>query len=153
MTKKSISVCDQEADVAIDTMVKAVLATSVLPVVVNTGLTGTAMGAGCIAIGKVYGISLSDDDAWKLIKQFFLGAGTWFLAMNFGSKFLTMLIQATGIGYLFSVAIDATISAAAAYAIGSCAKAYFRNDYMGRNKPTKEELGRIFREQFKKHKQ
>ncbi len=149
---RSIQECDADADKEISNMVKAALGIALVPVVVNTALSATVLGAGCVAIGRAYGITITKDEAWKLVKQFLLGAGGWFLAMNFGTKFFTMLLQATGFGYGVGVALDAAICSAAAYAIGGCAKSYFRNDYLGKNKPSKEELKRLFREEFNKHK-
>ncbi len=152
MDKKSISECDADADKAISTMVKVVIATAAVPAHVNWALTATAMGAGAVAIGNAYGIKLFKEEGWKLCKQFFLSAGFWFLSMNVGSKVFSMIAESTGIGYGVGFAIDAAISAAAAWAIGACAKEYFRREYLGQNKPTKEELGKIFRDTFKKKK-
>lgn len=52
----------------------------------------------------------------------------------------------------FTLALDAATSAAFAWAIGSTAKAYFRNEYLGKSKLTKEELGEIFRKAFRDQK-
>lgn len=149
---KTIHECDSDADSAIAAMVTTVVGTALVPAAVNWSLTAAAMGTGCIAIGKVYGVTLNKDEAWKLVKQFLLGAGTWFLAMNLGSKFLTTILQATGLGYGAGVALDGAISGAVAYAIGACAKEYFRRDFLGKNKPSKEELGELFRQAFNKKK-
>lgn len=110
------------------------------------------MGAGAVAIGKCYDVQLTKDEGWKLVKQFVLSAGMWFLSMNVGSKILSALMQSTGVGYAVGMALDAASSAAFAWAIGSTAKAYFRNEYLGNSRLTKEELGRIFREAFKEQK-
>lgn len=149
---KTISERDNDADGAIAAMVTAVVASAVTPAAVNWSLTAAAMGTGCVAIGKIYGITLTHDEAWKLIKQFLLGAGTWFLAMNLGSKFVAFLLQATGLGYGAGVLLDVSISAAVAYAVGACAKDYFRRDLLGKTKPTKKELSKIFKDAFNKKK-
>lgn len=47
-----VYVCDQDADVAIKTMMAAVVGTAVVPAHVNWALTASAMGAGAVAIGK-----------------------------------------------------------------------------------------------------
>ena len=47
---KSVYVCDQDADVAIKTMMAAVVGTAVVPAHVNWALTASAMGAGAVAI-------------------------------------------------------------------------------------------------------
>lgn len=146
---KSVYVCDSDADVAIKTMMAAVVGTAMVPAHVNWALTASAMGAGAVAIGKCYGVQLTKDEGWKFVKQFVLSAGLWFLSMNVGSKILSMLMESTGIGYGVGVALDAATSAAFAWAIGSTAKEYFRNEYLGKQKLTKEELGEIFRKAFR----
>lgn len=146
---KSVYVCDNDADVAIKTMMAAVVGTAMVPAHVNWALTASAMGAGAVAIGKCYGVQLTKDEGWKFVKQFVLSAGLWFLSMNVGSKILSMLMESTGIGYGVGVALDAATSAAFAWAIGSTAKEYFRNEYLGKQKLTKEELGEIFRKAFR----
>ena len=147
---KSVYVCDQDADVAIKTMMAAVVGTAVVPAHVNWALTASAMGAGAVAIGKCYGVQLTKDEGWMFVKQFVLSAGMWFLSV--GSKILSMLMESTGFGYAVGAALDAATSAAFAWAIGSTAKAYFRNEYLGKSKLTKEELGEIFRKAFRDQK-
>ena len=149
---KSIYVCDQNADAAIKTMMGAVVGTAIVPAHVNWALTASAMGAGAIAIGKCYDVQLTNEEGWKFVKQFVLSAGMWFLSMNVGSKILSMLMESTGIGYGIGIALDAATSAAFAWAIGSTAKAYFRNEYLGKSRLTKEELGEIFRKVFRDQK-
>ena len=130
----------------------AVVGTAIVPAHVNWALTASAMGAGAVAIGKCYGVELTKDEGWKFVKQFVLSAGMWFLSMNVGSKILSMIMESTGIGYGVGMAIDAATSAAFAWAIGSTAKAYFRNEFLGKSKLTKEELGEIFRKAFREQK-
>lgn len=149
---KSVYVCDQDADVAIKAMMGAVVGTAIIPAHVNWALTASAMGTGAIAIGKCYDVQLTKEEGWKFVKQFVLSAGMWFLSMNVGSKILSMLMESTGIGYGIGIALDAATSAAFAWAIGSTAKAYFRNEYLGKSRLTKEELGEIFRKAFKDQK-
>ncbi len=148
----TVTVKDEKADKAIKSMVVAVVGTAAVPAHVNWALTATAMGAGVIAIGVCYDVKLTKDEAWKLVKQFFLAAGSWFIAMNIGSKIFAMILSSTGIGHFGAMALDGAISGAAAYAIGACAKEYFRRDYLGKSAPTKKELGDLFREAFKKKK-
>lgn len=151
MSKKPIYECDEQADDAIRTMVATVVGTAAIPAHVNWSLTATAMGAGVVAIGLIYDVQLTKEEGWKLVKQFFLGAGFWFVTMNVGSKIFTAILESTGIGYLGGVALDGAISAASAWAIGACAKEYFRRDYIGKNRPTIDELGEIFRDTFKNY--
>lgn len=148
----TLSERDSKADAAIRAMIVAVIGTALVPAHINWALTASAMGVGVIAIGAAYDVKLNKDEAWKYIKQFFLAAGSWFIAMNIGSKIFSMILSSTGIGHVGAVALDSAVSSAAAYAIGACSKEYFRRDYQGKSKPSKEELGRIFRETFKKHK-
>ena len=151
MDKKDIALCDKDADEAIKVMMAAVATTAVIPAAVNWTITATAMGTGCVAIGKAYGVSLSKENGEKLVIQFLKGAGLWFLAMQIGSKVVTAIMEFTGLGYGAGVAIDAATSAAFAWAIGKTAKSYFRSSYLG-NKLTKEELGEIFRKAWKENK-
>ncbi len=148
----NISICDEKADNAITAMVTGLVGGAIVPAHINWGIAAAAMGAGVIAIGKAYGFQLSKDDGWKLVKQFFLGAGFFWLAVNVGSKIFAAIAETTGIGYGAGVALDAAMSGAQAWAVGACAKEYFRREYQGKSKPTKEELGQLFRDTFKKHK-
>jgi uncharacterized protein (DUF697 family) len=110
------------------------------------------MGAGVVAIGLCYDIKLTKDEGWKLVKQFIISAGFWFLSMNVGSKILSALMQSTGLGYGAGVALDAASSAAFAWAIGATAKEYFQREFLGKTKLSTEQLGQIFRDAFKEHK-
>ena len=148
----SVYECNEKADLAIAAMVTTVVGTAVVPAAVNWAVTASAMGTGAVAIGKCYGIKLTSDEGWKLVKQFVYAAGGWFLGLNVGSKILTALMQFTGLGYGAGVALDATVSAALAWAIGATSKEYFRREYLGKSKLSKDELGKIFREAFKDHK-
>ncbi len=151
MGRRSIEECDMDADSAIKAMMAAVVGTAVIPAAVNWALTASAMGAGTVAIGKAYGVSLSKENGEKLVIQFIKGAGLWFLGMQVGSKVITAILQFTGLGYGAAVALDAATSAAFAWAIGATAKSYFRTEYKG-GKLSKEELGEIFRKAFKDRK-
>ena len=134
---------DRKADQRINTMIGTVVATSALPTQVNWATTASAMGAGVISIGLCYEVKLNRDEAWHLIKQFFSAAGFWFLGMAVGSRILSLIFATTGVGYLGAVFLDATVSSAIAYAIGACAKAYFKGV------KNIDELGKIFRERFR----
>lgn len=149
---KSVYVCNENADKSIAGMMATVVGTALVPAHVNWALTASAMGAGVVAIGLCYDIKLSKDEGWKLVKQFIMSAGFWFLSMNVGSKIISALMETTGIGYGAGVAIDAATSAAFAWAIGATAKEYFQREYLGKVKLSKDELGEIFRKAFKDHK-
>jgi uncharacterized protein (DUF697 family) len=137
---------DEKANVAIGTMVGAVIGTSIIPAYVNWAITATAMGAGVVAIGLCYGVELTTDEAWHLVKQFIHAAGFWFMGMIVGTRILSMILTSTGIGYFGAVALDATVSGALAYAIGEASKAYFKGV------TNKKVLGNVMRDKFKVHK-
>jgi uncharacterized protein (DUF697 family) len=143
---------DEKADNAITAMVSAVIGTALVPAHVNWALTGSAMGAGVIAIAACYKQHLSKDEAWKLVKDFFLAAGAWFVAMELGTKIFSAILSTTGIGHVAAVGLDGAISGVAAYAIGRVAKEYFRRGYLGDSRPTKQEIKTMFRDAFAKKK-
>ena len=146
--RSSLAVCDANADEAIKAMVTAAVGTAIIPAHVNWACSASAMGAGVVSIGLCYDVKLSKDEGWKLVKQFIYSAGGWILSMNVGSKLFAALAQSTGLGYGAGVTIDSAASAAFAWAIGESAKEYFRRDYLGKSKMSKEELGRFFRNAF-----
>jgi uncharacterized protein (DUF697 family) len=148
MTTKSISSCDFDADNCINVMISACCAAAFVPAQVNWALITSAMGVGVVGIGLSYDVSITKEEAWKLVKQFFTAAGSMWLMLNIGSKMLSMILSATGIGHFGAVVLDVAISGAQAYAVGSCAKEYFRRDYLGKSKPTTQELGKLFRDAF-----
>lgn len=151
-TTKTIEECDRNADTAIKTMIAACVGGAVVPAHINWTIVAAALGAGVVAIGVCYDVKMNKDEAWKLIKQFFLAAGTVFLMLNIGSKIISIILASTGIGYAGAVGLDTVVSGAQAYAVGACAKEYFRRDFLGKKRPSKEELGQIFRDAFKKKK-
>lgn len=148
---KSIEQCDSDADEKIGLMIAGMVGGAVVPAAINWTIVIAAMGAGVVSIGNCYGYSISKEGGADLVKQFFLSAGTTWLMLNVGAKICTAILQMTGIGYVGGAAIDAVISAAQAYAVGGCAKAYFRKKYQGKS-ISKDELGKIFREKFKEYK-
>lgn len=147
-----VNVCNEKADKAIRVMMSGVAVAALVPAHVNWTLMASAMGTGVVAIGYCYGIKLTKDEGWKLIKQFVLSAGFWFLSVNVGSKMLTAFMETTGLGYGVGVTIDVAISTAFAWAIGAASKEYFQREYLGKSKLSKEELGEIFRDAFREQK-
>lgn len=133
---------DEKSDQAIIAMVTAVTGTAIIPAHVNWALTATAMGVGVVAIGNCYGVQVNKEEAWQLIKEFIRAAGFWYVGMAVGSKIVAAILSSTGIGHIGAIALDATISAAIAYATGACAKVYFKGE---RNKKV---LGEAFRKNF-----
>ena len=146
-TKEQLIECDAKADCAIKVMMAAVAAAAIIPAHVNWAATAAAMGVGCAAIGKAYGFNLSKGEGWMLAKQFLIGAGTYFLAMNVGVKIFAALAETVGFGYVIGAAIDAAFCSAAAWAIGGCARSYFRNMAQG-NQQLPSEYKRQFQEMY-----
>lgn len=148
---KSIEECDRQADKTIAIMITGMVGGAIVPAAINWSISMTAMGAGVVAIGHDYGYTLDKEGGADLVKMFFSAAGSTFIAFSVGSKICSSLMQATGGGYLLGVALDVVVSGAQAYAVGGCAKAYFRKKYLGQT-ISKEELGKIFRERYKQYK-
>jgi uncharacterized protein (DUF697 family) len=144
----TITECDRRADVAVNTMVKSMVALALVPAHVNWALVATAMATGVVAIGLSYEVKLTRDEAWKLIRQFFMAAGLTFMMLQCGSKILAMILATTGIGYGGAVALDCAISAAQGYAVGMGAREHFRREFLGSQPLSQADLGRLIRESF-----
>lgn len=151
MTKEELQICDEKADAAIKAMIASMIGGAVIPAAINWAIVAAAMGAGCVAVGKAYGIKLTKEQGGALCKEFILGAGLTFLALNVGTKLIAGILEATGLGYGAGVALDAVVSAAQAYAVGWSAKTHFRKLVQG-EKATPEELRKVFRAKFKEFK-
>lgn len=147
----SVYECNEKADLAIAAMVTCVVGTG-LPTRMNWALTAQAMGAGAAAIGKCYGIELTTDEGGELIRHITLGTGVYFLAMNVGSNIIAALIDPTGFGKNPHITVDAVTAVAFAWAIGAASKEYFQREYLGESRLSNKELGMIFRETYKNHK-
>jgi uncharacterized protein (DUF697 family) len=133
---------DEDADLVILTMIEGCAAAAVAPVAVDWAIAAGALGAGVVGIGCCYGVKITKEEAWKLIKQFIKGAGLAWSGFAFGSKIFTVIMKFTGFGYLGGMALDAVMSSAIAYAVGGCAKSYFKGDHDTKN------LGKQFRDMF-----
>ncbi len=149
---KSVSICDEKADKAIAAMVAGIAAAAVIPAQFNWALVAGAIGAGVVAIGACYGRTLSKEEGWDLAKTFFLSAGAMYIGIELGSKVIAAIMSMTVIGHAAAVALDATVSGAAAFAVGKVGKEYFRRDYLGKARPSKAEMGQLFRDAFKRKK-
>jgi len=149
---RNVFECDEKADVAIGAMVLAAVGGEIAPPMIDWGVAMAAMGSGVVAIGIIYDVKLTKDEAWKLVKQFILSAGFTWVALNAGTQIFKAIMKVTGWGYGPDVVLGSVITGAIAYAVGACAKEYFRRDYMGKGRPSTEELGKIFREAFDKKK-
>lgn len=130
---KTVEECDKQADRTIAIMITGMVGGAIVPAAINWSISMTAMGAGVVAIGHDYGYTLDKEGGADLVKMFFSAAGSTFIAFSVGSKICSSLMQATGGGYLLGVALDVVVSGAQAYAVGGCAKAYFRKKIFGTN--------------------
>lgn len=137
---------DEKADNAIRIMVGATAAAAAVPAHVNWAIMASALGVGVVSIGKCYGTALNKDEAWKLVVQFIKGAGIAWAGFAIGYKVLAAIIESTGLGYFGAAAVDVAVSSAIAWAVGACAKAYFKGER------DKKALGSIFRNTFEKNK-
>jgi uncharacterized protein (DUF697 family) len=117
---------DERADRIIKGMATASAAMGVLPIPVLPFMATAATGV--VAIGRCYGVELTKDEAWKLIKQVFKAAGTTYMATYVGWNFILMLGKATGFGIPVAMVLDGAQSAAISYAVGAAAKAYFKGE-------------------------
>ncbi|MCR5662089.1 MAG: DUF697 domain-containing protein [bacterium] len=147
----NINECDRRADDVIAGMVSSMTAGALAPAAINWVIVMSAMGAGVMSIGSCYTIKISKEEAADLIKQFFLSAGLTWCMLNVGAKICAAVFEATGFAYAPVVVADAVLSASQAFAIGSCAKAYFRKKYQGGD-ITDAELGQILKRKFKEYK-
>jgi uncharacterized protein (DUF697 family) len=137
---------EQKADAVIAGMVSTALGMAVIPVFLQVPFMG-AMATGVVAIGRCYEITLTKNEGWKLVKEFFKAGGYAFMATVVSGKLISLTVFATGIGYPGAVALDAVTGAAIAYALGAAAKAYFSGE------KDRQQLGAIMRQAFseKKH--
>jgi uncharacterized protein (DUF697 family) len=111
-----------------DSIIKGLMATGVTTAVIPAplGIPFIAVVAtGVVGIGRCYGVALNKQEAWKLIREFFKAAGITFTALQVGWTFISAIVNATGVGYPVSVALDATQATAISFAVGSAAKHYF----------------------------
>jgi hypothetical protein len=151
---------DQKADRIIAGMVSTGVATAVVPLPLGIPFMGAVAG-GVVAIGACYSVSLSKDEAWKLIREFFKAAGFTFFALNVGWQFITWIMYATGAGAPVAMALDTTQCVAIAYAVGEAAKFYFSKQAFNRQlgaklrgveKTDTRELGAIMRKAYRSKK-
>jgi uncharacterized protein (DUF697 family) len=118
---------DERADQIIKGMASTGVAVGLIPVPLGIPFMA-AVGTGVIAIGRCYGVELTKDEAWKLVREFFKAAGITYMATAVGWQFITALAKATGFGYPVAAALDAAQAAIIAYAVGAASKAYFKGE-------------------------
>lgn len=84
-------------------------ACSICPSPVTTGkLQVPFMGVlagGVVGIGASYGVTLTKDEGWKLVKEFFKAAGFTYAATIVRGKLISFAVAVTGIGYPGAVAL------------------------------------------------
>ena len=139
-----VSVLDANANIHVRNLTLAIGAISAAPVVVNWTAAVPLIVVCVCDIGKTYGFTISKDEAVHFIRQCFAGAGLLFVATNLAFKLAAGLLEATGIGYAWGFALDASITTAAAYAIGSSAKLYFRELFLHKERLSDEQIVRNF---------
>jgi uncharacterized protein (DUF697 family) len=132
---------EQKTDKIIKGMVSAGVATGVIPLPLGLPFMA-AVATGVVAIGACYGVELTRDEAWKLIREFFKAAGFTFFATNVGWQFITGLMYATGFGSPFAAALDTAQCVAIAYAVGAAAKHHFSGQR------SRRELGAVMRSAY-----
>lgn len=54
---------------------------------------------GVVGIGASYGVTLTKDEGWKLVKEFFKAAAFTYAATIVGGKLISFAVAVTGIGY------------------------------------------------------
>ena len=98
----------------------------------------------CNYVNKHYGYDYTAYDSVEDLVRILGGSG--------GLKAIKREIaESTGIGYVAGAAIDAAFCSASAWAIGGCAKSYFRNMALGKMQ-NPAEFGKLFREMYKAYK-
>jgi uncharacterized protein (DUF697 family) len=137
---------EQKADAIIKGMMSSGVAGAIIPLPLGIPFMGV-VAAGVVGIGVCYGVELTKDEAWKLIKEFFRAAGLTFMAINVGGLFISAVLNFSGAGYPVAVALDAAQATAIAYAVGTSAKVYFSGEH------SRKELGAVMRNAFKEAKQ
>jgi uncharacterized protein (DUF697 family) len=137
---------EEKADAVIAGLVSTAVAAAVIPVPLTVPFIGL-VASGVVAIGACYGVKLSKEEAWKLLREFFKAAGFTFMAINVGSVLLSAVMTVTGAGYVVGVALDAVQASAIAYAVGSAAKHYFAGEH------SRAALGAVMRAAFTQQKE
>lgn len=118
-----------KADEKADAIIKGLTATGIAAGAVPAPMLVPFMAAvasGVVAIGACYGVQLTKDEAWKLIREFFKAAGFVYVSAVVGGHFITWILTVTGLGLPVAMALDAATAAVVAYAVCTAAKHYFK---------------------------
>jgi len=116
---------DEKADKIIMGLTATGAAAGGIPVPLLVPFMGAVAG-GVVAIGACYGVQLTRDEAWKLIREFFKAAGFVWTATFIGGEFIVWILAATGAGLPVALALDAVQCTVIAYAVSTAAKHYFK---------------------------
>ena len=108
------------------------------PVIIDIGAFMVAMGGSVVAIGRCYDFKITKEEAGQLIKQFFCAAGMAFSFIFAGQKIVTSLLKSNPVSYTPSMAVDAVMCSATAYAIGSTSQQYFHKLAQGKTVSNRE---------------
>lgn len=144
LKKHDVSALDSKAEKHVRNLTIAVGAASAAPVLVNWTAVVPLIAVCICNIGKIYGFEVTKTGAVHFIKLCLSGAGMIFMATNLAFKFAAAFLQSTGVGYGWGLALDASITTAAAYAIGASAKLYFRDLYLNNKRMSENEIVRNF---------
>ncbi|MEJ2867382.1 DUF697 domain-containing protein [Actinomycetospora sp. OC33-EN08] len=131
-------------------------------VALNTGLGAVPFGVNIwtflgvtsvlvVALGAIYGHSVSHEGAGKIIKQIFMSVGATTLALTIGMKFFVEVMKGAGVitmggATAAGMALDAVLCGAVTYAIGFTSKKYFQQDQQMSPQQMKAEFNRSFDE-------
>jgi hypothetical protein len=116
---------DEKADKIIMGLTATGAAAGALPVPLLIPFMGTVAG-GVVAIGACYGVGLSRDEAWKLIREFFKAAGFVWTSAFIGTQLIAWIVTTTGVGVPVAMALETAEATLIAYAVGTAAKHYFK---------------------------
>jgi uncharacterized protein (DUF697 family) len=133
---------DEKADKIITGLMGTAVAGALIPLPLAVPFMAAVAG-GVVAIGTCYGVTLTKNDAWKLVREFFKAAGLTWTAINVGSVFISSVLYATGAGAPVAITMDVVQSTAIAYAVGQAAKHYFKGNR------SRDELGARMRDAFR----
>jgi uncharacterized protein (DUF697 family) len=116
---------DSRADRIIVEMMISVAAASTLTTAGGSWLQTGIVAVGIVRIARVYGVSLTRQEAGKFAVEALTMYGFYGIVGVLGGKALATAIEVTGVGLVGGMALDAGLTAAVAFALGQVAKAYF----------------------------
>jgi uncharacterized protein (DUF697 family) len=133
---------DKRADAVIAQTTGACALAAFAPTVSFILETGIGV-TGIIRIARIYGVSLTRQEASKFLKEMLFALGAWQAMAIIGEKVFTSAVETTGVGAVGAMAIDSVITAAEAVAACTAAKLYFGSSM------NKGDLRRLVRASFR----